>query len=164
MENINLTELEENILLLVKDKKKNLTYKQIKKYLHIKSEEEIEILDKSLKKLELNGYLYLNDYDQYQLFTRCKDLAIGQLKNNNKNKPYVTIGNNAVFIANSHLNGAVPGDIVVIKRCNYKVQGNARGEVEKILKRDSELLFDYNEGEFSPCNWDNELNIYISKE
>lgn len=164
MENINLSELEENILYLVKDKKKNLTYKQIKKNLHVKTEEEIEILQNSLKKLELNGYLYLNDYDEYQLFTRCKDLAIGQLKNNSKNKPYVTIGNNAVFINNSHLNGAIPGDIVVIKRCNYKVQGNARGEVEKILKRDSEMLFDYKEGTLTPCNWDENIEVFISKD
>ena len=33
MENINLSELEENILYLVKDKKKKLTYKQYKKCL-----------------------------------------------------------------------------------------------------------------------------------
>ena len=164
MESTKLSDLEETIIYLVKEKKKNLTYKQIKRLLHISTEEKINELNEALKNLEVNGYLYLNDYDEYQLFTKCKDLAIGELKYNNKNKPYILVGNNAVFIPTSHLNGAIPGDLVIIKRSNYKIQGNSRGEVEKILRRDSELLFDYKDGNFEPYNWETEVKIHIPEE
>lgn len=162
MEISNLSVLEQEIINLMEIKKKNLTYKQIKRYLHINTEEKISEIENALENLEINGYLYLNDYDEYQLFEKCKDLAIGELKYKSNSKPYVLVGNSAIFIPYNHLNGAIPGDIVVIRRSNFKVQGNSRGQIEKILKRNGEIVYDYKDGVLKPYDWPVNVEVNLS--
>ncbi len=162
MDKSKLTELEEEIISQIEKSGKSLTYKQIKHALKINTEAKVCLLDNALKNLETNGYLYLNDYDKYQLFEKCSELAIGQVKCNSKKKVYVVVGKNNIFIPDSHLNGAIAGDIVVIRRSNYKIQGNSRGFVDKILKRETgELIFDYIDGDFIPYNWPYPVSITI---
>ena len=164
MENSELSELEENIFELLKKSNKNLTYKRIKRELHVFSEEKEKMLNEALDKLQTKGYIYLNEYDEYQLFSKCNQLAIGEVKKNIQGKIYVRVGENNVFIADSHLNGAITGDLVIVKRSNYKVQGNSRGEIDKILKRQKgTLIFDYINGELTPYEWPGKIEINISE-
>ncbi len=157
-----LSILEEEILKLLEEKNKNLSYRQIKRYTHSINEEKKKQLDEALSHLETEGYIYLNDYDEYQLFSKCSELAIGELKCSSKNKAYIVVGRNNIFIPDSHLNGAIAGDIVIVRRNNFKVQGNSRGEVDKILKRKKgKLIFDYSNGEFTPYNWPAKIEINI---
>ena len=164
MENSELSELEENIVDLLTKSHKNLTYKKIKRELHAYTEEKEKILNEALDKLQTNGYIYLNEYDEYQLFSKCNQLAIGEVKKNIQGKVYVRVGENNVFISESHLNGAITGDLVIVKRCNYKIQGNSRGEIDKILKRQKgTLVFDYINGEFVPYEWPGNIEVNISE-
>lgn len=164
MENSELSELEENIVDLLTKTHKNLTYKRIKREMHIYNENSEKILIESLDKLQTKGYIYLNEYDEYQLFSKCNQLAIGEVKKNIQGKVYVRVGENNIFIADSHLNGAITGDLVIVKRCNYKIQGNSRGEIDKILKRQKgTLVFDYVNGELVPYEWPGTIEIHISE-
>lgn len=159
-----LLKLEKKLKKLMKEKNESLTYEQIKNYLDISTLEEIEILNKVLEKLELEGYLYLNDYDKYQLFSKCNKLSIGEIRCNASNKPYVVLGKNSRFIYPSYLNGAISGDIVIIRKCNHQIQGYSSIIVDKILKRTKgELIFDYIDGEFIPYNWTSEVKINIKE-
>ena len=161
-ENNELSELEEQIIEIIKDAHKNLTYKKIKKALHIYSEDEEKKLINALLKLETEGYIYLNEYDEYQLFSKCNQLAIGEVKINSQGKVYVRVGNNNVFLPESHLGGAIAGDIVVVKRANFKVDGNTRGQIDKILKREKgTLIFDFIDGELRPYNWPAVIQVNI---
>ncbi len=157
-----LTALQKQIMELLKNKNKNLTFKQIKRYLHIDGEEDLTILKSSLYDLEVSGYLYLNDYDEYMLFDKLPELAIGEVRCNSKGKAYVVVGRNNIFIADSYLNGAIVGDIVIVRRNNYKALGNSRGSIDKILKRNhGEIIFDYVNGELIPYNWPTAINVTI---
>ena len=161
----NLSELEKEIMKLIEESQKNITYKQIKKILHICNEEQEKELKIALDNLETNGYLYLNDYDEYQLFSKCNELQIGQVRCNSKKKVYIVVGNKNIFISDSHLNGAIAGDIVVIRQSNFKVQGNTRGIIDKILKRTSNgIVFDYIDRKFTPLNWPVPIEVSIPEE
>ena len=164
MENSELSELEDKIVELLTKSHKSLTYKKIKRELRIFSEESEKKFINSLKKLETEGYIYLNEYDEYQLFPKNNQLSIGEVKKNIQGKVYVRVGQNNVFISESHINGALPGDIVIVKRCNYKVQGNSRGEINKILKREKgTLVFDYINNELVPYEWPGNIEVNISE-
>ncbi len=157
-----LTSLQMQIMELLKSKNKNMTFKQIKRSLHIVGEEDLTILKSSLYDLEINGYLYLNDYDEYMLFDKLPELAIGEVRCNSKGKAYVVVGRNNIFIADSYLNGAIVGDIVIVRRNNYKALGNSRGTVDKILKRNKgEIIFDYVNGELVPFNWPTAIKVFV---
>ena len=164
MENSELSELEEKIVELLTKSHKSLTYKKIKRELRILSEEAEKKFNSSLIKLETEGYIYLNEYDEYQLFPKNNQLSIGEVKKNIQGKVYVRVGQNNVFISESHINGALPGDIVIVKRCNYKIQGNSRGEINKILKREKgTLIFDYINRELIPYEWPGNIEINVSE-
>ena len=69
---------------------------------------------------------------------------------------------NNIFIPDSHLNGAIAGDIVIVKRHNQKVQGNTRGTIEKILKRDKgTIMFDFIDHRLKPYNWPVDINVSL---
>ena len=162
MEELNV--LESKILEYVKAKKKNLTYKQIKRALKIRKEDEIKELDCALNTLLTKGFLYLNDYDEYQLFEKDNSLAIGELRCNSKNKAYVVVGKNIVFIPDSNLNGAITGDVVIVKRNNFKTATKTKGVIDKVLvRKKGEIIFDYIDGEFVPYNWPFPINIIIDE-
>lgn len=157
------SELENKIMDLINKKGKNLTFKQIKRGVGVKSEEDLDLLNSALKSLEVKGYLYLNDYDEYQIFPKNGDIAVGEVRYKGK-KAYVVTSNN-VFINDSHLNGAIAGDIVVVKRNNPTAGQNSRGVVKKILKRtNGKLIFDYIDGKLIPYNWPVLLDIKLPKE
>ena len=155
--------MEEKIKNIIIQNSEKLSYNQIKKLLDIENEEENQKLNEILEKLELEGYLYLNDYGKYQLFSKSGKLSIGEIRYNSKNKPYVVCGKNCIYISPNYLNGAITGDIVIVKKCNHQIHGYSSAVIDKILKRQKgELIFDYINGEFIPYNWTSEIKVNIN--
>ena len=142
--------------------KQSWTYNQVRRKLGIRSSEEKKILELALHNLEIEGYLYLNDYDEYQLFSKHKELVVGELRITEKGHPFILSGRKNIFIPDSHLNGAIVGDIVLVKRNNEKVQGNSRGTIVKILKREKgHILFDFIDHRLKPVNWPVDINVSL---
>ena len=157
-----ISNMEEELKKIISQSTEKLSYSQIKKLLCVTTEEEIQELNALLNKLELEGYLYLNDYGKYQLFSKCGKLSIGEIKCNSKNKPYVVNGKNCIYISPNYLNGAITGDIVIIKKCNHQIPGYSSAIIDKILKRQKgELIFDYVNGKYIPYNWVKDIDINI---
>lgn len=158
----NIENMEERIKEIIIQNCEKLSYNQIKKLLNIETEEDVRELNETLEKMELEGYLYLNDYGKYQLFSKSGKLSIGEIRYNSKNKPYVVSGKNCIYISPNYLNGAITGDIVVVRKCNHQIPGYSSATIDKILKRQKgELIFDYIDGKFIPYNWIKEINANI---
>lgn len=163
----NFTELEYKIISLFKTSKNNYDNKKIKKDLIIRelinsySQEEIE---QTIENLEINGYLYLNGSKEYQLFSKCSQIKIGELKYNSKSQYfYVTCGKSVLRIPSKYLNGAIPGDVVIIKQKNHNSETFM--EVERIVKRtNTGMVFDYINGIFVPVNCDTKIKIQVPEE
>ena len=155
--------LESKIYELIEGSAKHSwTFHQIRRKLRITTGEERKALEEALHNLEVSGYLYLNDYDEYQLLKNHKELVIGELRITDKGKPFVMSGKHKIFIPDSHLNGAIAGDIVIVKRHNEKVQGNSRGTIEKILKREKgQIIFDYIDQRLVPLNWPVDIKVSL---
>ena len=73
----NLSDQEISIIDLIKARKKSMTFNQIKSILKIRENEK---LNESLKNLQLNKVLYVNDYNEYQLFDKCQNINVGIVK------------------------------------------------------------------------------------
>ncbi len=103
-------------------------------------EDELEVLKLALNELELRGEIYLNDSQEYIPFPKDQNLAIGQLRFDKKRNPFVLIGHSMVFIPENHLNGAIKGDTVLIKRNNFVNIGETKTIVTKILNRQNHFI------------------------
>lgn len=158
MEMSNLSILEKKIIDLFENENKKIKkHVIINKLLESYNEEEII---NTLNELEFNGYLYLNTSKEYQLFSKCQ-IKMGELKYNDKTKEfYVVSGKSVLKVPSKYLNGAIPGDIVVIKQSNQKSETIMK--VEKIVKRTEKgLVFDFVNGYFKPFDCDTKIKINI---
>ena len=160
----NFTELEYKIMSLFKTNKNNTDNKKISKDIIISTfidSYSLEEIEETLKSLEVNGYLYLNGPKEYQLLSKCSQLKIGEVKYNSKSQYfYVVCGKSVLKILSKHLNGALPGDVVIVKQTTKN--GTTIMEVEKIVKRSNTgIVFDYVNGIFVPVNCDTKIRIHI---
>ncbi len=161
---VQLTNIEEMIIDYIQKMNDSVTYLQIVENIAVPNNLKLVELDDILENLELNGYLYFHN-NEYQLFSKYSDLAIAELKFNNKNVPYVVIGKNHITLSPKLLNGAMTGDIVIIKRNKYRLQDDSFHCVDKILKRnDNGFLFDYINGQFIPYNWPGTIDVQVPNE
>lgn len=162
---VELTDIEEKIIDYIQKRNDSVTYLEIVDNIAIPNKIKLVELNEILETLEINGYLYLSEEGEYQLFSKYNNLYIGEIKCNVNNTPYVVIGKNHITLVPNHLNGALTGDIVVIKKSRFKLQGDTFYSVNKILKRnDRGFLFDYIDGKFKPYNWPVDINIHIPNE
>lgn len=162
---VQLTNIEEAIIDYIQKMNDSVTYSQIVEYIAIPNGIKLVELNDILENLELNGYLYLSEDQEYQLFSKYNNLAIGEIKCNAKNTTYVVVGKNHITLSPNLLNGALMGDIVVIKRNKFRLEGENFYSVDKILKRnDNGFIFDYIDGEFKPYNWLGRINVHIPSE
>ena len=149
---------------LFKTNKNNTDNKKISKDIIISTfidSYSLEEIEETLKTLEVNGYLYLNGPKEYQLLSKCSQLKIGEVKYNAKSQYfYVVCGKSVLKILSKHLNGALPGDVVIVKQTTKN--GTTIMEVEKIVKRSNTgIVFDYVNGIFVPVNCDTKIRIHI---
>lgn len=153
--------LEEQIINIIKKSKRGITKKELKNLIGIsKYTEEFE---NTLLNLQYKGEIYVNKEEKIHLFQKFQNLALGTLKYNSKHKAYVVIRNNHILISNDNLNGAIAGDLVIVKKDDNS-KDNAC--IEKILKREKGIMiFDYDkiEQKFIPYNWPTAININIPK-
>ena len=105
------------------------------------NDDEENVFKTMLKELELEGKILIKD-DEITYFKKNDRLKIGKIKFNSDNKPYVTYNNSEkskIYIEN--LNGAINGDIVLIKTEENTTK--KIGNVLKIINRlNDEIILD----------------------
>ncbi len=136
---VRLRELEEKIIHLLEKKGSKLTIQQFTSLLNLQKEE-IALLKEVLENLELKGLIYLTDSEEYILFPKEENLVIGELRYDCKQRPFALVGHNMVFIPDNQLNGALKGDIVLVKRNQFTKMGENISTVKKILKRQNNTV------------------------
>ncbi len=144
---MNLLELTNAVRKLFKKRGFRTTFEELAYDLNL-SVEECETLKLILEKLELGGEIYLTDSQEYIAFPRNTNLSIGEVRFNKQHKPFILVGQSVVSIPENHLNGAIKGDMVLIRRHNYSKIGETLASVEKILDRkDHFMIFEcYKDG------------------
>lgn len=159
---VELTDIEEEIIDYIQKRHDSVTYIELVDNIATPNNIKLVEFNELLETLELNGYLYLSEEGEYQLFSKYNNLYIGEIKCNNKTTPYVVTGKKYITLSPNHLNGALKGDIVIIKRNKFRLQGDTFYSVDKILKRNEQgVLFDYIDGKFKPYNWPVDIHIHI---
>ncbi len=136
---VKLLQLTNAIRKLFKQKGFRATFEEIAYDLNL-SVEECETLRLILEKLELGGEIYLNDSQEYIAFPRNTNLSIGEVRFNRQQKPFILVGQSVVSIPENHLNGAIKGDMVLIRRNNFSKLGENLAIVEKILDRKNHFI------------------------
>ncbi len=134
-----MSELTNAIRELFKVKGFKTTFEELAYDLNL-SIEECQMLRLILEKLELNGEIYLTDSQEYIPFPKHSSLSIGEVRLNKQKKPFILVGQSVVSISENHLNGAIRGDIVLIKRNNFVEIGKNLAFVEKILDRKNHFI------------------------
>ena len=155
----NLSDQEISIIDLIKTRKKSMTFNQIKSILKIRENEK---LNESLKNLELNKVLYVNDYNEYQLFDKCQNINVGIVKVNKKGKIFVSTKKESIYIDENDLNGAIKGDIVLVKKKEVNKDNSSKGKIKRIIERGkNQIIFDYIDKKFVPYNWPCKMDINV---
>ena len=155
----NLSDQEISIIDLIKARKKSMTFNQIKSILKIRENEK---LNESLKNLELNKVLYVNDYNEYQLFDKCQNINVGVVKVNKKGKIFVSTKKESIYIDENDLNGAIKGDIVLVKKKEVNKDNSSKGKIKRIIERGkNQIIFDYIDKKFVPYNWPCKMDINV---
>ena len=126
----NMSEEEISIIELIKRRKKSISFNQIKNELKIN---DLEKLSRLLKNMEINKLLYVNKYNEYQLFDKCQNINVGIVKVNKKGKIFVSTKKESIYIDESDLNGAIKGDIVLVKKNEYCKENNSKGKIKRII-------------------------------
>jgi len=129
----------ESVRKLFKTKGARFSLKELAEVLTLRGDE-LEVLKLALNELELCGEIYLNDSQEYIPFPKDQNLAIGQLRFDKRRNPFVLIGHSMVFIPENHLNGAIKGDTVLIRRNNFVGMGETKTVVTKILNRQHHFI------------------------
>ena len=155
----NMSEEEISIIELIKRKKKSISFNQIKNELKIN---DLEKLSRLLKNMEINKLLYVNKYNEYQLFDKCQNINVGIVKVNKKGKIFVSTKKESIYIDESDLNGAIKGDIVLVKKNEYCKENNSKGKIKRIIMRNkNQIIFDYIDKKFVPYNWPVNMEINV---
>ena len=155
----NLSDQEISIIDLIKARKKSMTFNQIKSILKIRENEK---LNESLKNLQLNKVLYVNDYNEYQLFDKCQNINVGIVKVNKKGKIFVSTKKESIYIDENDLNGAIKGDIVLVKKKEVNKDNSSKGKIKRIIERGkNQIIFDYIDKKFVPYNWPCKMDINV---
>ena len=155
----NLSDQEISIIDLIKARKKSMTFNQIKSILKIRENEK---LNESLKNLQLNKVLYVNDYNEYQLFDKCQNINVGVVKVNKKGKIFVSTKKESIYIDENDLNGAIKGDIVLVKKKEVNKDNSSKGKIKRIIERGkNQIIFDYIDKKFVPYNWPCKMDINV---
>lgn len=118
------------------------TFHYLYELFNFKEDNEKKIFDDIIKKLEIEGKIFINDKNEISFFKKNDRYKIGKLKFNKDNKPYISYNNSEkskIYI--NDLNGSIKDDIVLLEleeNTTFKV-----GNVIKTIKRDNnEIIVD----------------------
>lgn len=162
-----MVELTNKVKEFFEKKKSKMSFVELQKFLGLK-ENEIPLLKEILDGLELEGYLYLNNYQEYMLFPKNSTMAVAELKIDDRKRPYARIGKNTVYIPTSYLNGALKGDYVLLNcNPNNKIT-KSEVTVKRIIKRQNgQVVFECKNKNgtliLEPYNSPFKIPIWLSK-
>ncbi len=156
--------MRENIIKLLKNKKKSLTELEISNFLKLNDVSEFEELSKEIKSLINDGLVLLTKKDKIMLLELSSNLKQGTLRVNRYGHGYITSGED-YFIHKNNLKNAISGDIVLIE-VNPFIND---GRVIRIINRNlsnivGKIKVINNEYIFIPRDNKLEINISIQKE
>ncbi len=150
---------------------KKQTMEELCKTIHAKGESMRASFINALNELEEEGKIYLDEDGFYKSFdSKQLGKVQGIIHINNLGKGFVFIeynGHKIKYIINEeNLNGALDGDIVVLKDIHHGKTNYADAKVEKIIKRNKgKTIFEYvGDGEFIPYTTHGNVTIICPKE
>ena len=133
-----MEEVKDKIIIYLEKKNEKLS-----NLIELFSSNEIErdLIQNIIRQLEIEGRIYIDNFNQCIIFPTNSDLIQGKLKKSIKGEYYVYYDNEMITIPEECLNGALLKDIVVVQKSNYD---KSVGKVKKIVKRyNSLLIVDY---------------------
>lgn len=142
---------------------------EIIKLLHIKGEEQQNILDAALKLLIEEGKIFYESKYGYKIFPTHNGFAFGELEINKSGTGFVhTTNGYTIIIENSDLNGALNGDNVIVNNIFSKRKDYYSGEIYKITKRKTgniifEVIGNGLTASIVPYNINEYVNVNINK-
>ena len=150
---------------------KKQTMEELCKAIHVKGESMRASFINALNELEEEGIIYLDNDGFYKSFdSKQLGKVQGIIHINNLGKGFVFIeynGHKIKYIINEeNLNGALEGDIVVLKDIHHGKTNYADAKVEKIIKRaKGKTIFEYvGDGEFIPYTIHGNVTVICPKE
>ncbi len=129
--------MREEILKKLEEYGRALSFEELDSALNIKSIEETNILQETLKDLESAGEIYHSNKDKYMLFSNS-NLRKGILRINKKGFGFVEVPNEEdddIFVSRDSINGALEGDEVVAEITEIKADSKREGRIVRVLKR-----------------------------
>ena len=157
-------------LILAEISKKKLTSEKLRSLIHIKGEEEQATFFSALIDLEEEGKIYLDEKGYYQEFDENKlNKVQGEIHINTTGHGFVIKKGQKqkrkYLLKKENLNGALDGDIVVLKDFKNNGTNYMDAKVEKIIKRsDKNTIFEYiGENTFIPYNVFGNIKVICPK-
>jgi len=129
--------MNEKVVEILKNSKKALNIFELQDGLKITNVEDIKQLQKCLDDLEKKTIIYHSNKDRYMLL-EDSHLKRGVMRANKKGFGFVDIDDSEtdVYIAESNMNGALHGDIVLVELTSKKGIARLEGRVLKVINRE----------------------------
>lgn len=156
--------MKDKIIEILKEETKGQSINDINKNLHLKSMEDINMLEDTLNEMTTEGILHKSKNHEYMLLENTKSLKVGKLRINKSGNGFVECKPEDIFVHSNDLNGAINGDFVEVEIKTRLNDPEPEGYIRNILKRDlkkvvGEIVKDKKALGFKPD--DEKLNIAV---
>ncbi|MBR4618217.1 MAG: ribonuclease R [Bacilli bacterium] len=157
--------MNEKVVELLKSVDKALTIYELQDRLELKTVEEIQALQESLKTLEEKAIIYHSNKDRYMML-EDSSLHRGVMRANKKGFGFVDIDDSEtdVYIDEKNLNGALHDDIVLVEVTSKKGIDRLEGRVVRIINREKDTYvgeINFNKDKGIVTLDDNKLRIKV---
>lgn len=125
--------MRDEILEYLSKDEKAKTLIDINDFLHFKSSDDLEKLQKELDILIKEGIVHQTKKDKYLLMKYCKSLRTGKLEIAKNGYGFLIQDTEDIFVSKENLNGAINDDVVLVDI--FTKNGKEEGKVLKILDR-----------------------------
>ena len=156
--------MKDKIIEILKEETKGQSINDINKNLHLKSMEDINMLEDTLNEMTTEGILHKSKNHEYMLLENTKSLKVGKLRINKSGNGFVECKPEDIFVHSNDLNGAINGDFVEVEIKTRLNDPEPEGYIRNILKRNlkkvvGEIVKDKKTLGFKPD--DEKLNIAV---
>ncbi len=128
-----MEELENKLIELLSKSKKNMSQEEIADYLGCEVND--PIIAKTIHDLETQGRIFRNKKNQFLIWHNGLNRIFGNIRITKRGAGILREDDGTVtFIHRDFLNGALPGDKVIVKDLKM-VKGRQEGKIEKIVER-----------------------------
>lgn len=107
--------MKDKIIEILKEETKGQSINDINKNLHLKSMEDINMLEDTLNEMTTEGILHKSKNHEYMLLENTKSLKAGKLRINKSGNGFVECKPEDIFVHSNDLNGAINGDFVEVE-------------------------------------------------